>query len=376
MKIGIVLYPTYGGSGVVATELGKALAMKGHEVHFISYSLPARLSAYVENTFYHEVSIANYPLFEYPPYESSLTAKLVDVVQFENLDVLHAHYAIPHASAGYFAKQILRSKGKEIPIITTLHGTDITIVGRDKSLKPVVEFSIENSDAVTCVSSSLKKDTLNYFDINKPIDVIPNFIDFTSIKPECNTRLKNSIAPNGEKIIIHTSNFRPVKRVQDIIKTFKRVRDVIPAKLVLVGDGPERARMEALCRELGVCDDISFLGKQEAVQDIVAIADLFMLPSEQESFGLAALEAMAAGVPVVGSNAGGIPELNKNGFSGFNVAVGDVDEMARKVLHILSIDNLPMFKKNALQQAQQFDINNVLPKYEELYAKMITKQLA
>jgi len=367
MKIGILLYPTYGGSGVVATELGKSMAAKGHEVHFISYNMPARLSRYMENVFYHEVNVASYPLFEYPPYESALTGKLVDVVQHEGLDIIHAHYAIPHASAGFFAKQILKSKGIDIPIVTTLHGTDITIVGKDSALKPVVEFSIENSDRVTAVSESLKKDTYEHFNVSKEIEVIPNFINAGDFAKKDNAHFKKMIAPNGEKILIHTSNFRPVKRIQDVVYVFKKVVDILPAKLLLVGDGPERQSIEELCREVGVCDQITFLGKQDAIQDILSVSDVFLLPSQQESFGLAALEALACGVPVVSSNAGGIPELNANGVSGFTCEVGDVDAMAKACLHILEPEHLVDFKKRALERASLFSLDAILPQYEALY---------
>jgi len=287
MKIGIVLYPTYGGSGVVATELGKALARKGHSVLFISYNVPARLvGGFVENTYYHEVGIAQYPLFDYPPYESALAGKLVDVVQFEKLDVLHVHYAIPHASAGFMAKQILKTRGIDIPMVTTLHGTDITIVGKDASLKPVVEFSINQSDAATTVSESLKNDTYSNFNVDRDIHVIPNFIDIEKFQSQEKSHFKKAIAPEGERLLIHTSNFRTVKRVQDIIRAFKKINAEVPSKMLLVGDGPERPKMEQLCRELGVCQDIRFLGKQEAISELLAIADVFLMPSERESFGL------------------------------------------------------------------------------------------
>jgi len=369
MKIGIVLYPTYGGSGVVATELGKALARKGHLVHFISYNVPARLiGGFVENTFYHEVGIAQYPLFDYPPYESALAGKLVDVVQFEKLDVLHVHYAIPHASAGFMAKQILKSRGIDIPMVTTLHGTDITIVGRDASLKPVVEFSIAESDAVTTVSQSLKNDTYSNFNIDRDIHVIPNFIDIEKFQSPEKSHFKKAIAPEGEKVLIHTSNFREVKRVQDIIRAFKKINAEIPSKMLLVGDGPERPKMEQLCRELGVCQDIRFLGKQEAIAELLAVADLFLMPSERESFGLAALEAMACGVPVISSNAGGLTELNVHGETGFVHDVGDVNALAKYSIELLSNDSLlDEFKSKALARARQFDINAVLPMYEDVY---------
>src|ERR1035437_8493262 len=353
MKIGIVCYPTFGGSGVVATELGKALAAKGHQVHFITYSQPVRLDFFSENLFYHEVSVSDYPLFEYQPYELVLSSKLVDVVKHEKLDLLHVHYAIPHASAAYMAKQILASQGINIPFITTLHGTDITLVGKDPSFEPVITFAINQSNAVTAVSESLKKDTyINFPNIKKDIHVIPNFIcldeyNFTDVK--CHKRI---YAPHGERVLIHVSNFRKVKRVDDVLRVFDKVRKQIPAKLILVGDGPERANIEKLCRELNTCDEIKLLGKIVNPEQVLSIADLFLLPSETESFGLAALEAMAAKVPVISSNSGGLPEVNKNGFSGYLCNVGDVDDMAEKAIHILKDETtLDKFKHNAYEQA-------------------------
>ncbi len=368
MKIGIVLYPTYGGSGVVATELGKALAEKGHQIHFISYNMPARLSGFVQNTFYHEVGVAKYPLFEYPPYESALAGKMVDVVQYESLDILHVHYAIPHASAGYMAKQILQSRGLNIPMVTTLHGTDITIVGRDASLKPVVEFSINQSDAVTAVSEDLKHNTYESFNVSRSIEVIPNFIDLKRFQRAEKNHFKKAIAPNGEKIIMHTSNFRRVKRIQDLIKAFKQIRAAVPAKMLLIGDGPERQRMEQLCREMGTCDDIRFLGKQDAIVELLSISDVFQLPSESESFGLAALEAMACGVPVISSDAGGLTELNIHGETGFVHPIADVDALAHLTIKLLQNDTLlAQFKEQAFSRAKLFDIDTVVPQYEELY---------
>jgi len=375
MKIGIVCYPTFGGSGVVATELGKALAAKGHQVHFITYSQPVRLDFFSENLFYHEVSVSDYPLFEYQPYELVLSSKLVDVVKHEKLDLLHVHYAIPHASAAYMAKQILASQGINIPFITTLHGTDITLVGKDPSFEPVITFAINQSNAVTAVSESLKKDTyINFPNIKKDIHVIPNFIclddyNFTDVK--CHKKI---YAPNGERVLIHVSNFRKVKRVDDVLRVFDKVRKQIPAKLILVGDGPERANIEKLCRELNTCDEIKLLGKIVNPEQVLSIADLFLLPSETESFGLAALEAMAARVPVISSNSGGLPEVNKNGFSGYLCNVGDVDAMAEKALHILKDDTtLDQFKHNAYEQAKKFDIANILPIYENLYKEVLKK---
>lgn len=373
MNIGIVCYPTFGGSGVVATELGKALATKGHKVHFISYQQPVRLDVFSENIFYHEVKVSSYPLFDYTPYELVLTSKLVDVVKYEKLDILHVHYAIPHASAAYMAQCILKSQNINIPFITTLHGTDITLVGKDPSFEPVITFAINQSNAVTAVSESLKKDTLKHFGINRSIDVIPNFICVDQYKPNESTEsLKKSFAPNNEKILIHVSNFRKVKRVTDVIKVFDIVRKEIPAKLLLVGDGPERYKLEELCKELGTCDLVQFLGKIRETEKVMAASDLFILPSETESFGLAALEAMAAGIPVISSNTGGIPEVNQQAFSGYLSNVGNVDEMAKNAISILKDDNtLTSFKNNAIVQAKKFAISEVLPKYENLYKTLI-----
>ncbi|WP_285059228.1 N-acetyl-alpha-D-glucosaminyl L-malate synthase BshA [Pedobacter ginsengisoli] len=376
MKIGIVCYPTFGGSGVVATELGKALADEGHQVHFITYSQPARLDFFSANLFYHEVSVRDYPLFDYAPYESALASKLVDVVRFEQLDILHVHYAIPHASAAFMAKQILETYGINIPFVTTLHGTDITLVGKDPTYKPVVTFSINKSDGVTTVSQSLKDDTEKHFDIKTEIKVIPNFIDFTrfSLKPK--DHFKKAIAPNNERILIHTSNFRKVKNTADVIRTFEKIQAVIPSKLLMVGDGPERAADEQLCRSLGIGDHVRFLGKQDAIEEILSVSDLFLMPSESESFGLAALEAMACKVPAITSNAGGLPELNINGFCGYMSNVGDVDDMAAKAISILSDDAvLKQFKENALIRAKDFDLKKILPQYVDYYNKVIQEQL-
>lgn len=374
MKIGIVCYPTFGGSGVVATELGKALAKAGHKIHFITYSQPTRLDFFNENLYYHEVDIRSYPLFEYPPYELALASKMVDVVKYEKLDLLHVHYAIPHASAAYMAKQILKTEGINIPVVTTLHGTDITLVGRDASYAPVVTFSINASDGVTAVSEDLKKDTYQHFKINKEIHVIPNFIDLERFKKQKKEHFKKAICPNDEKLIVHTSNFRAVKRVDDVVRIFFNIRKKLPVKLLLVGDGPERTNIEALCRELGTCDDIRFLGKLEAVEEVLSVADLFIMPSEKESFGLAALEAMACEVPVISTNAGGLPELNINGKTGFLSKIGDVEDMTKNALYILDKDHLPLFKHNALERAKEFDITNIMPLYEEVYKNVITSQ--
>jgi N-acetyl-alpha-D-glucosaminyl L-malate synthase BshA len=376
MKIGIVCYPTFGGSGVVATELGKGLAKLGHEIHFITYRQPTRLDFFSENLFYHEVDIKNYPLFEHAPYELALASKMVSVVKYEQLDLLHVHYAIPHASAAYMAKQILKTQGIEIPVITTLHGTDITLVGKDPSYEPVVTFSINQSDGVTSVSEDLKRETYAHFDVTRDIEVIPNFIDLDRFKRLKKEHFKTAICPNGEKLLVHTSNFRKVKRVEDVIQVFFEVRKSIPAKLLLVGDGPERDRMERLCRELGTSDDTRFLGKLEAVEEVLSVADLFLMPSEKESFGLAALEAMACEVPILSSNAGGIPELNINGVTGFVSNIGDVQDMKEKALFILDEKNLPTFKSNALARAKEFDISEILPLYIAYYNKVIKNTLA
>jgi N-acetyl-alpha-D-glucosaminyl L-malate synthase BshA len=375
MKIGIVCYPTFGGSGVVATELGKGLAKVGHEVHFITYKQPMRLDFFSENLFYHEVDIKSYPLFEFAPYELALASKMVSVVKYEKLDLLHVHYAIPHASSAYMAKQILKTEGIHIPVVTTLHGTDITLVGKDPSYEPVVTFSINQSNGVTAVSEDLRKETYDYFDIKREIAVIPNFIDLERFKKQRKEHFKLAICPNGEMLLVHTSNFRKVKRVEDVIHVFYNVRKQIPAKLLLVGDGPERDRMERLCRTLGTCEDIRFLGKLEAVEEVLSVADLFLMPSEKESFGLAALEAMACEVPVLSSNAGGIPELNLNGITGYACEVGDVEDMTRRALEILDPANLPGFKSRALARAKEFDIDQILPLYVDYYNKTIAEAL-
>ena len=372
MRVGIVCYPTFGGSGVLATELGKALAKKGHEVHFISYNQPARLDFFSENVFYHEVNIAKYPLFEYAPYETALAGKMVDIVQSAHLDVLHVHYAIPHASAALLAKQILAQHGIEIPVVTTLHGTDITLVGREVTYEHVVSWSINQSDAVTAVSNKLKEETLQHFDIKREIDVIPNFIDFNRFNKKPREHFKQMIAPNGEKIIIHTSNFRKVKRVEDVVAIFSRIIKEIPAKLLLIGDGPERSHIEKVCREHNTCDWVTFLGKQEAIEEILSIGDLFILPSESESFGLAALEAMACEVPVISSNAGGIPEVNIHGVTGFLSDVWDVDSMAQNAIALLKDpEMLKTFRKNALKQAHNFELETILLQYEDIYQRVV-----
>jgi len=372
MRIGIVCYPTFGGSGVLATELGKALAQKGHMVHFITYRQPVRLDGFLPNIFYHEVQVPTYPLFDYPPYETALASTMVDVIKNNNLDLLHVHYAIPHASAAYMAKQILKKEGKNIPVITTLHGTDITLVGRDKTYAPVVTFSINESDAITAVSDNLRDDTYKHFNITKEIDVIKNFVDVSRFKRKPIDAFKKMIAPNGERVLMHASNFRKLKRIPDVIRIFKEVNDKIPSRLMLVGDGPERPPAEDLCRELNLCDEIRFVGKQEQMEDILAIADLFLLPSETESFGLAALEAMAAGVPVVTTNAGGLPEINVPGETGYMGDVGDVKAMGQQAIKILRDDEvLKQFKMRAAEHAKKYDIHNIVPQYEKLYERFL-----
>ena len=371
MKIGIVCYPTFGGSGVVATELGMALAAKGHEIHFISYSQPFRLDAFSDNLFYHEVPVASYPLFEFLPYEISLSSKLVDVAIHHDLDLLHVHYAIPHASAAYLAKKILASKGKKVPFITTLHGTDITLMGRDPSYQPVIEFAINESDGVTAVSESLKNDTLKYFAINREIKVIPNFIDINNYAKPADRCYKGMYAPNGEMVLTHISNFRPVKRIDDVVRVFEKVQREVPAKLLFVGDGPERAGVEKLARELGVFNNVVFLGKTKAIERILCMSDLFLLTSETESFGLSALEALASMVPVISTNTGGIPEVNVHGVSGFLSNVGDVDDMAKNALLLLKNEKmLQQFREQAREQAAKFNIDQILPEYEKLYSEV------
>ncbi len=375
MKIGIVCYPTYGGSGVLATELGLGLARRGHEIHFITYRRPARLTYFQENVFFHEVdSGADYPLFEFAPYETALATKLVDVVENAKLDLLHVHYAVPHASVAYMARKILLSRGRYVPFVTTLHGTDITLVGTNHAFKPTIEFAINKSDGVTAVSESLKADTLAAFNIKKEIRVIYNFIDFDRFRKSNKDHFKKMIAPENERVLIHISNFRPVKRVDDVIYIFKIVNDQIPSKLLLIGDGPERQRCEELSRKLNLCDNIRFLGKQDAVEELLAVADVFLLPSAEESFGLAALEAMACEVPVVSSNIGGIPEVNLDGITGYLSGVGMVDKMAEDVLKILQDDTtLAQFRANALAQAARFDINHIILDYEAFYEEVMDK---
>ncbi|MFN5438840.1 MAG: N-acetyl-alpha-D-glucosaminyl L-malate synthase BshA [Bacteroidota bacterium] len=374
MNIGIVCYPTFGGSGVLATELGKALADKGHGIHFITYQQPVRLTGFSANIFYHEVRVPSYPLFDFPPYETALASTLVDVVKNNNVDLLHVHYAIPHASAAFMAKQILAEEKIHVPFITTLHGTDITLVGRDKTYAPVVTFSINKSDAITAVSDNLRKETLENFDIKKDISVIHNFVDINRFSVKAMDAFKKAIAPNEEKVILHASNFRKVKRIADVIYTFNKIKKSIPSKLLLVGDGPERHMAEELCRELGIFEETRFVGKQQDMEDIYAIADLFLLPSEYESFGLAALEAMATGTPVVATNAGGIPEIITHGKNGFLCDIGDVEQMSSYAISILENDKiLEAFSLEARKQAERFDIHKIVPQYELLYDQVLRK---
>ena len=376
MRIGIVCYPTYGGSGVVATELGKALAEHGHVIHFITYSQPVRLESFSENISYHEVPVPDYPLFQFAPYEIALTSKMVEVARFEKLDLMHVHYAIPHASSAYLAKQILAAENISLPIITTLHGTDITLVGKDKSYEPVVTFAINNSDGVTAVSESLKQDTYKYFKITNEIEVIPNFVDLKRFSKKPREHFRKAIADDNERLIVHTSNFRKVKRVEDVLRVFEKIREAMPSKLLLVGDGPERANIEQLSRELNIADDVRFLGKQEAIEEILSVSDLFILPSETESFGLAALEAMACQVPVISTNTGGLPEVNVQGVTGFLSNVGDVNDMSKNAIHILEDPiRLMTFKKNALQHSMKFELQKVLTIYEHYYTKILKRNV-
>ncbi|MCS7076695.1 MAG: N-acetyl-alpha-D-glucosaminyl L-malate synthase BshA [Bacteroidia bacterium] len=377
MRIGIVCYPTYGGSGVVATELGKALAEKKHEVHFITYNKPVRLEDFFStHIYYHEVNVNAYPLFEYKPYETALSSMIVDVARFQKLDILHVHYAIPHAACAYMAQQILKTMGIHIPFVTTLHGTDITIVGRDASVEPVITFSILQSDGVTAVSQSLKQDTYRNFPRtqDKPIQVIYNFVDTKRFYRKKLDHFKKAIAPYNEPILTHSSNFRKVKNVDDIIRAFDLIRKKIPAKLLLVGDGPERTNIERLCRELGNCGDIRFLGKQDAIEDILSISDLFLLPSSIESFGLAALEAMACGVPVVATRVGGLPELVKHGKTGYLIQEHDIQDLANKSLEILCNPSLhESFSQMAYQNALRFEKDRIVSEYEKLYQSVLEK---
>ncbi|NJX15434.1 N-acetyl-alpha-D-glucosaminyl L-malate synthase BshA [Tamlana crocina] len=377
MKIGIVCYPTFGGSGVVATELGLELSKRGHEIHFITYSQPVRLELISNNVHYHEVNVPEYPLFHYQPYELALSSKLVDMVKLHKIEVLHVHYAIPHAYAAYMAKKMLQEEGINVPIVTTLHGTDITLVGNHPFYKPAVTFSINKSDAVTAVSKSLKDDTLRLFNIKNNIHVVPNFIDLEKYKhngfPDCQ---RGMMAKEDEKIITHISNLRPVKRVQDVISVFYNIQKEMPAKLMFIGEGPEKEKVEAMCNELGILNKIVFFGKSNEIDKILCFSDLFLLPSQTESFGLAALEAMASGVPVISSNTGGIPEVNVHGVSGYLSNVGDVEDMSKNAIHILSDEKrLKQFKDAARKESLKFDLHSIVPKYEAIYQDTLSKCL-
>ena len=380
MKIGITCYPTYGGSGVVATELGKTLALKGHEIHFISYAMPSRLSTYIGNIFYHEVEMYSYPLFEFPLYSIALTSKMVEVVQFNDLDLIHAHYAIPHATSAYLAREILKKEkkeGKDIKVITTLHGTDITLVGLEPSFLSTMKFSIEQSDGVTAVSKFLKDKTISSYSVEKDIEVIPNFIDTEKYKRKTDKGsdcFRNNFANEDEKILIHVSNFRPVKRVHDVIKIFSIVRKSIKVKLILVGDGPERSECERLCRELGITEYVKFMGKQDSLPEILSIADLFIMPSQSESFGLSALEAMSCEVPVISSSVGGLPELNLHGKTGYIAEFGDVERMAKYAVELLSNEKkYQLFQKNARERAEFFKDEKIISEYEKFYEKILSE---
>ncbi|MCK8481408.1 N-acetyl-alpha-D-glucosaminyl L-malate synthase BshA [Psychroserpens algicola] len=376
MKIGIVCYPTFGGSGVVATELGLELSKRGHEIHFITYSQPVRLELLSHNVHYHEVNVPEYPLFLYQPYELALSSKLVDMVKLHKIEVLHVHYAIPHAYAAYMAKKMLQEEGVYVPIVTTLHGTDITLVGSHPFYKPAVTFSINKSDAVTSVSQSLKEDTLRLFDIKKEINVVPNFIDLTKHEPNFTDCQRAMMATDNEKIITHISNFRKVKQIPDVIKIFNTIQKKIPAKLMMVGEGPEREPAERLCEKLGISDKVVFFGNSNEIDKILCFSDLFLLPSLTESFGLSALEAMASGVPVISSNTGGIPEVNEHGFSGYLSEINDVDDMSKNAIYILSDDQrLAAFKSNAKAVAQKFGIHKIVPQYEAIYEDTLKKCL-
>ena len=378
MKIGITCYPTYGGSGVVATELGKMLALRGHEIHFISYAMPSRLNSFVENIFYHEVEINNYPLFDFPLYSIALASKMVEVAKFNDIELIHAHYAIPHATSAFLAREILRyenKRNKDIKVITTLHGTDITLVGLEPSFLPTMKFSIEKSDGVTAVSQFLKDKTLSNYKINKEIEVIPNFIDtkkYRRLTKEENCIFTRKHASDTEKVLIHTSNFRPVKRVQDVIQIFAKVKEKIPARLILIGDGPERSDCERLCRELNIFDSVKFMGKQDSIIELLSIADLFIIPSQTESFGLAALEAMSCEVPVISTSVGGLPELNLHNETGYIAEIGDIDRMAKYAIDLLSNEKkYKIFSKNARERAMEFEETKIVPVYEAFYEKIL-----
>ncbi|MFA3782681.1 N-acetyl-alpha-D-glucosaminyl L-malate synthase BshA [Melioribacteraceae bacterium 4301-Me] len=373
MKIGITCYPTYGGSGVVATELGIALASEGHQVHFISYALPRRLNKYIENIYFHEVEVSNYPLFEHSLYGLALTSKILEVAQYESLDILHVHYAIPHAVSAYLAKQVKKKMGGDFKFITTLHGTDITLVGLEPSFMPLVKFSIEESDGVTAVSRFLKEKTLTNYNINKEIEVIHNFVDTNIYKPNENKSFRKHIGCNGEKILVHTSNFRQVKRVPDAIRILQKVKKEIPSKLVLIGDGPDRSECERLTRELDLQKDVIFLGKQDGLADILNACDIFIMPSQSESFGLSALEAMACGLPVVSTSVGGLPELVVHNETGYIAEIGDIERMAKYVIELLQNEKkYAVFSANSRARAvNNFDKNYIVPKYVKYYEKIL-----
>lgn len=376
MKIGIVCYPTFGGSGVVATELGLELSKRGHEIHFITYNQPVRLELISNNVHYHEVNVPEYPLFHYQPYELALSSKLVDMVKLHEIEILHVHYAIPHAYAAYMAKKMLQEEGIYLPIVTTLHGTDITLVGSHPFYKPAVTFSINKSDAVTTVSQSLKDDTLRLFDIKNDINVVPNFIDLEKYNHEFTDCQRAMMANDDEKIITHISNLRPVKRVQDVISVFYNIQKEMPAKLMFIGEGPEKEKVELRCQELGILDKVVFFGRSNEIDKILCFSDLFLLPSQTESFGLAALEAMASGVPVISSNTGGLPEVNIHGESGFLSNVGDIEDLTKNALYILSDETrLKTFKNNARKEALKFDLHAIVPQYEAIYEDTLAKCL-
>lgn len=378
MKIGITCYPTYGGSGVVATELGKALAKRGHEIHFITYAMPTRLSTFMDNIFYHEVEMNNYPLFEFPLYSIALASKMVEVTRFHGLDILHAHYAIPHATSAFLAREILKSEthnSMSIRFVTTLHGTDITLTGLEPSFLPTMKFSIEKADGVTAVSKFLADKTNTQYKIDKHIEVIPNFVDIDKFKRENDEKtqcFRKNIAPNSEKIFIHISNFRALKRVQDVIKIFYEVRKKLEAKLLLVGDGPDRSDCEQLVRELEISEHVRFMGKQDALVELLSVSDIFMIPSQSESFGLSALEAMSCGVPVISSSVGGLPELNLHNETGYIAEIGDVDRMAKYAVDLLSDKKkYELFSKNARKRAEEFSEDKIVPQYEKFYEQIV-----
>ena len=378
MKIGITCYPTYGGSGVVATELGRVLATRGHEIHFISYALPTRLSKFTDNVFYHEIEMYSYPLFEFPLYSLALTSKMVEIVQYNDIDLIHAHYAIPHAKSAYLAREILKKENKvskDIKIITTLHGTDITLIGLEPDFLHTMKFSIEQSDGVTTVSNFLRDKTLSNYKVNKEIEVIPNFINIEKYKRldnDTTSCFRKNFAPGNEKILIHTSNFRPLKRVQDVIEVFAKVNKKVPSRLMLVGDGPERSDCERLCRELDIINLVKFMGKQDAIVELLSIADLFIMPSQSESFGLSALEAMSCSVPVISTSVGGLPELNIHGETGFIAEIGDTDRMAKYAIDLLTnAKKYDLFKANARKRAIDFSDEKIIPYYEKFYEKVL-----